>query len=63
MYISAVGWRRKLKLKAQVESDSSCFSVQRLVPGALNVGLIGSTCTKLPWGGRQCVGVGGVRTP
>ena len=40
--------RRKLKLKAKVESGSSCFTFKRLVPGAFNVGFIGSTCTALP---------------
>jgi len=40
--------RRKLKLKAEVESSMSHFSFKRLVPGGFNVGLIGSTCTALP---------------
>jgi hypothetical protein len=40
--------RRKLILKAKVESNLSYFSFKRLGPGAFNVGLIGSTCTALP---------------
>ena len=40
--------RRKLKLKANLESDFSNYSFKRLVPGAFNVGLIGSTCTTSP---------------
>jgi hypothetical protein len=32
--------RRKLKLKAKLESSSSYSSFKRLVPGAFNVGLI-----------------------
>jgi len=40
--------RRKLKLKAKLESTVSHFSVKRSVPGGFNVGLIGSTCTALP---------------
>ena len=35
-------------LKAKVESSSSYLGVKRLVSGAFNVGLIGSTCTALP---------------
>jgi hypothetical protein len=41
-------WRRKLNLKATFESGSSYLSVKRLLPGALNLGLIGSTCTASP---------------
>ena len=37
-----------MKLKAKFESGSSHVSLKRLVPGAFNVGLIGSTCTALP---------------
>jgi hypothetical protein len=37
--------RRKLNLKAKVESDSSYSSVKGLVPGGFNVDLKGSTCT------------------
>jgi len=40
--------RRNLNLKAKVESGSSYFSFRCLVPGAFNMGLIGSTCTALP---------------
>jgi hypothetical protein len=40
--------RRKLNLKAEVESSISYFSFKRLVPGGFNLGLIGSTCTALP---------------
>ena len=40
--------RRKLILKAEVESSTSQFTFKRLVPGGFNVGLIGSTCTALP---------------
>jgi len=39
--------RRKLKLKAKSESSLPYFSFKRLVPGAFNLGLIGSTCTAL----------------
>jgi hypothetical protein len=42
--------RRKLKLKASIESGSSYCSFKSLVPGAFNMGLIGSTCTALPRG-------------
>jgi hypothetical protein len=40
--------RRKLNLKAKLESSLQCFSFNRLVPDAFNVGLIGSTCTAIP---------------
>jgi hypothetical protein len=40
--------RRKLNLKAKLETSQSYFSVKSLNPGALNVGSIGSTCTALP---------------
>jgi len=46
---SAMVQRRNLNLKAKVESGSSHFSFKRSVPGGFNVGLIGSTCTALPW--------------
>jgi len=39
--------RRKLKLKAKLESISPDFSFKRLVPGAFNVGVAGSTCKQL----------------
>jgi hypothetical protein len=39
---------RKLKLKAKLESNLSCFTFKRLVPGAFSLGLIGSICTALP---------------
>jgi hypothetical protein len=45
---STVMQRRKLKLKATVESSLPYYSLKRLVTGAFNVGLIGSTCTALP---------------
>jgi len=54
--------RRKLKLKANFEGGPSYYSFKRLVPGALNMGLTGSSCTSLPrWGpaSRIC----GCRTP
>ena len=41
-------YRRKLKLKANLESSLTYFSFERLVPGAFNVSLIGSICTALP---------------
>jgi len=41
-------WRRKLNLKPKLESGSSNRSFKRLVPGGLNLGFIGSTCTALP---------------
>jgi len=37
-----------MNLKARYEGDSSHYSFKRSVPGAFNVGLIGSTCTALP---------------
>jgi len=40
--------RRKLNLKAEVESSASHFSCKRLGPGGFNLGSIGSTCTALP---------------
>jgi hypothetical protein len=51
--------RRKLNLKAQVQSSASQFSFKRLVPGGLNLGLIGSTCTALPRGGVPLRGASG----
>jgi len=45
--VSQVYWR-KLNLTAKVESSMSHFSFKCLVPGAFNLGLIGSTCTALP---------------
>jgi len=45
--------RRKLmNFKATFESGLSYFSFKRSVPGAFNVGLIGSICTALPWRSR-----------
>jgi len=44
----ALMYRRKLNLEATVESGSSYFSFKRLVSGAYNAVLIGSTCTILP---------------
>jgi hypothetical protein len=38
----------QVEMKAMFESGSSCFSVERLIPGAFNLGLIGSICTALP---------------
>jgi hypothetical protein len=38
-------WRRKLNLKATFESGQSRLSFKRIVPGAFNTSLIGSTCT------------------
>jgi hypothetical protein len=35
-------------VKANIESSSTHISFKRLVSGAFNVGLIGSTCTALP---------------
>jgi hypothetical protein len=37
--------RRKSNLKANLESSLSYFSFEHLVPGAVNLGLIGSSCT------------------
>jgi len=48
--------RRKLNLKAEVESIIYHFSFKRLVPGNSNLGLIGSTCTALP-GSVSSVGI------
>ena len=36
-------------VKAEVASSISHCSFTRLLPGAFNMGLIGSTCTSLPW--------------
>ena len=47
-----MAYRRKLILKANVQSSISCFSFKRLFPGGFNLVLIGSTCTALPW--RRC---------
>ena len=44
--------RRKLNLKATLESSISHFSFKRLVPGTFNLGFIGSTCTALPSSAR-----------
>jgi len=44
----ATGQRRKLNLKAEVESSISQYSFKRLVPGGFSLGFIGSTCTALP---------------
>jgi len=38
----------KLNLKAKFESSTSHFSFKRLLPGAFNLGFIGSNCTALP---------------
>jgi len=38
----------QVKLKAIFESNSSCYSFKRLIPGAFDAGLIGSSCTALP---------------
>jgi len=40
--------RRKLNLKAKLESSSSHFSFQCLVPGGFNMGSMWSTCNALP---------------
>jgi hypothetical protein len=40
--------RRKLKLKAKVESSISHFSFKRLVSGGFNLGFTVSTYTALP---------------
>jgi len=37
-----------LNFKAEVESSISQFGFKRSVPGAFNLGFIGSTCTALP---------------
>ena len=41
-------WRRKLNLKAKLETVSSTFSFKRFVLGTFNTGLIGSSCTAPP---------------
>jgi hypothetical protein len=46
---SSVLQRRKLKLKAKFESGPSHRSFKSIDPRAFNVGLIGSTCTALPY--------------
>jgi hypothetical protein len=38
-----------LELKATFESDPAHLSFKSIDPGAFNTGLIGSTCTTLPW--------------
>jgi len=42
-----------LILKAKYEACSSNVSFKSLLPGAFNVGFMGSTCTALPWAGRD----------
>jgi len=44
----ALLYRRKLNWKANVEGSSTCYSVQRVVPGAFNMGFKRSTCTAQP---------------
>ena len=51
--------RRKLILKAKVESGPSYLSFKSAGPGAFNTGFIGSTCTALPGWLRLCA----MRTP
>ena len=46
------GVAAQIEFESKVGKQSSCCSFKCLVPGAFNVGLIGSTCTALPWGGR-----------
>ena len=46
---SAMVYRRNLNLKAKSATRSLHISCKRLVSGAFNLGLIGSTCTALPW--------------
>jgi len=41
-------YRRNLNLKPEVQTSTSHLSFKRSVPGAFNMGLIGSTCTALP---------------
>jgi len=41
-------WRRKLRLKAKIESGSSHFSFKRSVPGGFNVSFKGTTCAASP---------------
>jgi hypothetical protein len=53
---AAVVSRRMLKLKATFEGGLSYFSFKRLVPGAFNVVLIGSSCAAVPW--RRLDGAG-----
>ena len=38
----------QVEFESEFESNSSYFSFKRLVPGAFNLVLIGSTCTALP---------------
>ena len=54
---ASVVLRRKLKLKATFESNSSDFRFKRRVPGAFSVGLIGSTCTAIPRGSTAGLGL------
>jgi len=44
-YIWPLLERRKLNLKARLESRLSYVSIKRSVPGAFNLNFIGSTCT------------------
>ena len=48
--------RRKKNLIAKFQSASLYYSFKRLVPGAFNMGLIGSTCTGLPGVSVPCSG-------
>jgi hypothetical protein len=36
-------------IESKNQSCASCFCFKRLVPGAFNLGCIGSICTALPW--------------
>jgi hypothetical protein len=46
-------YRRKLQLKANLESGPSYISFKSLDQGAFNPGFIGCTCTALPQWGSQ----------
>jgi len=45
--------QRKLSLKLKLESSLPYLVSSALVPGTFNTGLIGSTCTAVPWS-RGC---------
>jgi hypothetical protein len=46
--ISSLLYRRKLNLKAKLESSQPHLIFKHLVLGDFNLGLIGSTCTAVP---------------
>jgi len=48
----ALGVAAQVEVESKVKGGSSYCSFKCLFPGGFNVGLIGSTCTALPWSSR-----------